>query len=208
VNKVVISRDHTALILDHRGKNERVESRIRAIHARLKKQPPLADKKVLEERLARLNGKAAVIMMGAHTRSELREKKARADDALTAAKAALEEGVIPGGGVAYIRTQQHLQSLLVSNADQQTGIRIILKALEEPLKRILANAGLEPAAIIQQVKEGKEAWGFNAQSLQFEDLVQAGILDTVKVARIALESAASIAGAFLTLECAIAEEVK
>ena len=207
-DKAILSRDHTALILDHQGSNDRVADRIHEIQTRLKNNPSLADKKVLEERLSRLSGSAAVIKIGASTRTELAEKKARANDALHASKAALEEGILPGGGVAFIRTQQALEDLRGMNPDQNTGIQMVRRALEEPMRRIIINTGTEVSESLYRVKQSSGAFGFNVQNLQYEDLLKAGIPDAVKVLRIALETAVSIAGAFLTLECAIAEDTK
>ena len=163
------------------------------------------DKEKLQERLAKLAGGVAVIRVGAATEVEMKEKKDRYDDALHATRAAVEEGIIPGGGVSYIRAIDVLDKVDVANEDEKIGVDIIRRALEEPLRQIVENAGLEGSVIVQKVKEGKGDYGFNAYSEKFENLLEAGVIDPTKVARIAIEKAASIAGALLITEAAIAE---
>ena len=163
------------------------------------------DREKLQERLAKLAGGVAVIYVGAASEVEMKEKKDRFDDALHATRAAVEEGTIPGGGTMYIRSINALDSLVVDNEDEKIGVDIIRRALEEPLRQIVANAGLEGSVVVNKVKEGKGDFGFNARTEQYENLIAAGVIDPVKVARVALENAASIAGMLLTTECVLAE---
>lgn len=163
------------------------------------------DREKLQERLAKLAGGVAVIYVGAASEVEMKEKKDRFDDALNATRAAIEEGIIPGGGVAYIRAINSLDTLKAENEDEETGIAIVKRALEEPLRQIVANAGLEGSVIVQKVREGKDNFGFNARTEVYEDLMLAGVIDPTKVARVALENAASIAGMLLTTECVLAD---
>lgn len=164
------------------------------------------DREKLQERLAKLSGGVAVLKIGAATEVEMKEKKARVEDALHATKAAVEEGIIPGGGVAYLRVMHKLDELKPENEDQAVGIDIVRKALEEPIRWIVANAGHEPSIIVQKVKEGKDDFGFNAQTEKFENLFESGVIDPTKVARVALENAASVASLLLTTEAVVFEK--
>ena len=166
------------------------------------------DKEKLQERLAKLSGGVAVLYVGAATEVEMKEKKDRVDDALHATRAAVEEGIVPGGGVAYIRAIEALEKLKGSNEDETTGIAIVKRALEEPLRQIVANAGIEGSIVVQKVKEGKGDFGFNARTEVYENLFKAGVIDPTKVTRVALENAASIAGMLLTTECVVADKPK
>jgi chaperonin GroEL len=160
----------------------------------------------LQERLAKLSGGVAVLYVGAATEVEMKEKKDRVDDALHATRAAVEEGIVPGGGVAYIRAQAALDNIKGANEDEQTGIEIIRRAIEEPLRTIVANAGIEGSVVVMKVREGKKDFGFNARTEKYENLLASGVIDPTKVTRIALENASSIAGMLLTTECIIAEK--
>ena len=160
----------------------------------------------MQERLAKLSGGVAVLKIGAATELEMKEKKDRVEDALHAIRAALEEGIVPGGGVAYLRAQSKLDSVEVQNDDQRTGVNIIRRAVEEPIRQILHNAGLEPSVIVNKIKEGEGTWGFNAYSEKFEDLIDAGVIDPTKVSRVALENAASVASLLITTEATIVEK--
>jgi len=164
------------------------------------------DREKLQERLAKLAGGVAVLYVGAPSEVEMKEKKDRVDDALHATRAAIEEGIIPGGGVAYIRAIEALENLKGENEDEETGIEIVKRAIEEPLRQIAFNAGKEGAVIVNKVKEGKGDFGYNARNEKFENFFETGVLDPAKVARIALENAASVAGMFLTTECVITEK--
>jgi chaperonin GroEL len=164
-----------------------------------------SDREKLQERLAKLAGGVAVIYVGAASEVEMKEKKDRFEDALNATRAATEEGIIPGGGVAFIRAIEKLDSIKGDNADEDTGISIIRRALEEPMRQIVTNAGLEGSVIVQKVREGKDDFGFNARTETYENLYETGVIDPVKVTRVALENAASIAGMILTTECAVTE---
>lgn len=202
--KVTIDKDNTTIV-EGAGKKENIEARIRQIKVQIEDAKSDYDKEKLQERLAKLAGGVAVIRVGAATEVEMKEKKDRYDDALHATRAAIEEGIIPGGGVAYIRTIDALDKVEIANEDEKIGVDIIRRALEEPLRQIVENAGLEGSVIVQKVKEGKGDYGFNAYSEKFENLLEAGVIDPTKVARIAIEKAASIAGALLITEAAIAE---
>ena len=164
------------------------------------------DREKLQERLAKLAGGVAVLHIGAPSEVEMKEKKDRVDDALSATRAAIAEGIVPGGGVAYIRCLTVLDALKGDNDDEQTGIEIVRRAIEEPLRQIAANAGVEGAVVVQKVSEGKDDFGYNARTDTYENLYAAGVIDPAKVTRVALENAASIAGMFLTTECVIAEQ--
>ena len=164
------------------------------------------DKEKLQERLAKLAGGVAVLYVGAPSEVEMKEKKDRVDDALCATRAAIEEGIIPGGGVAYIRAQQKLVGVKGSNADEETGIAIVRRAIEEPLRQIVENAGREGSVVVNEVRNGKGDYGYNAREDKYENLKASGIIDPAKVTRVALENAASIAGMFLTTECVICEK--
>jgi chaperonin GroEL len=202
--KVTIDKDNTTIV-EGAGKKENIEARIKQIKVQIEDAKSDYDKEKLQERLAKLAGGVAVIRVGAATEVEMKEKKDRYDDALHATRAAIEEGIIPGGGVAYIRAIDALDKVEVANEDEKIGVDIIRRALEEPLRQIVENAGLEGSVIVQKVKEGKGDYGFNAYSEKFENLLEAGVIDPTKVARIAIEKAASIAGALLITEAAIAE---
>jgi chaperonin GroEL len=165
-----------------------------------------SDKEKLQERLAKLAGGVAVLYVGAPSEVEMKEKKDRVNDALNATRAAIEEGTVPGGGVAYVRAIEVLDTLKGVNEDETTGIEIVKRAIEEPLRQIVINAGKEGAVVVQKVKEGKADFGYNAQTDVYEHLCESGVIDPAKVARVALENAASIAGMFLTTECVVAEK--
>ncbi len=202
--KVVIDKENTTIV-DGAGSKELIDARV----AQIKKQVEITtsdyDREKLQERLAKLAGGVAVIYVGAATEVEMKEKKDRYEDALSSTRAAVEEGIIPGGGVAYIRAIQHIVDLKGDNEDETIGISIVLRALEEPLRRIVENAGKEGSVVVQRVKEGKGDFGYNARTDIYENLYETGVIDPTKVARIALENAASIAGMLLTTECVIAD---
>ena len=203
--KVIINKDNTT-ITKGAGQKEAIEARVNQIKAQIEATTSDYDKEKLKERLAKLAGGVAVIYVGAASEVEMKEKKDRVDDALCATRAANEEGIIPGGGVAYIRATAALDNLKGDNDDEQTGIEIIKRAIEEPLRQIVANAGVEGAVVVQKVKEGKDDFGYNAREDKYENMLAAGVIDPAKVARVALENAASIAGMFLTTECVIADK--
>jgi chaperonin GroEL len=201
--KVTIDKENTTII-NGNGKKEDITARINQIKTQIGTTTSDYDKEKLQERLAKLAGGVAVIYVGAASEVEMKEKKDRFDDALHATRAAIEEGIIPGGGVAYLRAQKAIENLKGANEDETTGIAIIKRALEEPLRQIVENAGLEGSVVIQKVKEGKDDFGFNARTDEYENLYQAGVIDPTKVARVALENAASIASMLLTTECVLA----
>ncbi|MBM2840902.1 MAG: Chaperonin GroEL, partial [Bacteroidetes bacterium] len=190
--KVTIDKDNTTIV-EGAGKKEDIKKRINEIKAQI-------------ERLAKLSGGVAVLKIGAATEVEMKEKKARVEDALHATRAAVEEGIVPGGGVAYLRAMSKLTTLKAANEDQETGIEIIRRALEEPIRQIVANAGIEPSVVVNKVKEGKDDFGFNAYTEQYENLIKSGVIDPTKVARTALENAASVAGLLLTTEATVVEK--
>ncbi len=202
--KVSIDKDNTTIV-NGSGEKSAIKARVNQIKAQIENTTSDYDKEKLQERLAKLSGGVAVLYIGAATEVEMKEKKDRVDDALSATRAAVEEGIIPGGGIAYIRAIKDLEKLKGANEDEQTGIEIIKRALEEPLRQIVTNAGLEGSVIVNKVLEGKDDFGFNAQTEKYESLYKAGVIDPTKVTRIALENAASVAGMFLTTECVIAE---
>jgi len=202
--KVTIDKDNTTIV-NGGGKKADIAARVNQIKAQIETTTSDYDKEKLQERLAKLAGGVAVLYVGAATEVEMKEKKDRVDDALAATRAAVEEGIVPGGGVAYIRATEALEKLKGSNEDENTGITIIRRAIEEPLRQIVANAGLEGAVIVQKVREGKADFGYNARTDKFENLLAAGVIDPTKVTRIALENAASIAAMLLTTECVLAE---
>jgi len=204
---VTIDKDNTTVV-GGKGKKEDITARVNQIKAQIESTTSDYDKEKLQERLAKLAGGVAVLYIGAATEVEMKEKKDRVDDALHATRAAVEEGIVPGGGIAYIRAVDSLDRLKGANEDETTGIAIVKRALEEPLRQIVANGGLEGSIIVQKVKEGKADFGFNARTEQFENLLKAGVIDPTKVSRIALENAASIAGMLLTTECVIADKPK
>ena len=201
--KVTIDKENTTII-NGNGKKEDITARINQIKTQIGTTTSDYDKEKLQERLAKLAGGVAVIYVGAASEVEMKEKKDRFDDALHATRAAIEEGIIPGGGVAYLRAQKVIENMKGANEDETTGIAIVKRALEEPLRQIVENAGLEGSVVIQKVKEGKDDFGFNARTDQYENLYQAGVIDPTKVARVALENAASIASMLLTTECVLA----
>lgn len=203
--KVVVDKDNTTIV-EGAGKPEEIKKRINEIKIQIEKTTSEYDKEKLQERLAKLSGGVAVLKIGAATEVEMKEKKARVEDALHATRAAVEEGIVPGGGVAYLRCLHVLDNLKPENEDQKIGIEIVRRALEEPARQIVANAGLEPSVIVNKIKEGNGSFGFNAQTEQFEDLFESGVIDPTKVARVALENAASVAGLLLTTECTIVEK--
>ncbi|MEG1622749.1 MAG: chaperonin GroEL [Alistipes sp.] len=203
--KVTLNKENTTIV-DGAGSKEAIAARVGQIHGSIEKATSDYDKEKLQERLAKLAGGVAVLYVGAATEVEMKEKKDRVDDALAATRAAVEEGIVPGGGVAYIRAIAALEHLKGDNEDQTTGIQIVKRAIEEPLRQIVANAGGEGSVVVNRVKEGKDAFGYNARDDRFEDMLKAGIIDPTKVARVALENAASIAAMFLTTECVLAEK--
>ena len=204
-DKVTVSKDYTTIV-NGAGAKENIKERCDQIKAQIVATKSDYDREKLQERLAKLSGGVAVLYVGAASEVEMKEKKDRVDDALRATRAAIEEGIIPGGGVAYIRAIDSLEGLTGDNADETTGIGIIKRAIEEPLREIVANAGKEGAVVVQKVREGKGDFGYNARLDIYENLHAAGVVDPAKVARVALENAASIAGMFLTTECVIVEK--
>lgn len=202
--KITVDKDNTTIVSGN-GSKEAIDARVAQIKAQIEKTTSDYDKEKLQERLAKLAGGVAVIYVGAASEVEMKEKKDRFDDALHATRAALEEGIIPGGGVAFIRSIAALKNLKGDNEDENTGIQIIRRALEEPLRQIVANAGLEGSVIVNKVKELKGDEGYNARTDKFEDLHKAGVIDPAKVSRVALENAASIASMILTTECVLSE---
>lgn len=202
---ITIDKDNTTVV-GGKGEKEAIQSRIGQIKAQIEVTTSDYDREKLQERLAKLSGGVAVLYVGAATEVEMKEKKDRVDDALHATRAAVEEGIVPGGGVAYIRAIEALEKLKGDNNDEQTGIAIVKRAIEEPLRQITANAGIEGSIVVQKVKEGKADFGFNARTEVFENLLAAGVIDPTKVTRIALENAASIASMLLTTECVIADK--
>ncbi|MFM7722458.1 MAG: chaperonin GroEL [Bacteroidota bacterium] len=202
--KITIDKDNTTLV-NGAGNKEYITARVAEIKAQIEKTTSDYDREKLQERLAKLAGGVAVLYVGAATEVEMKEKKDRVDDALHATRAAVEEGIVPGGGVALIRASSALDNLSGANDDETTGIHIVRRAIEEPLRQIVANAGGEGAVIVQKIREGKGDYGYNARTEQFEDLFAAGVIDPTKVSRVALENASSIAGMFLTTECVISD---
>ena len=205
--KVTISKDNTTIV-DGAGEKEAIKDRVAQIKNEIATSASSYDKEKLQERLAKLSGGVAVLYVGANSEVEMKEKKDRVDDALCATRAAMEEGVVVGGGTTYIRAQEALKDLKGENADEQTGINIVCRAIEEPLRQIIANAGGEGAVVVNNVREGKGDYGYNARKDVYEDLRAAGVIDPAKVSRVALENAASIAGMFLTTECLIVDKVE
>jgi chaperonin GroEL len=203
--KISIDKDNTTIV-NGAGDKEMIQARVNQIKAQIESTTSDYDKEKLQERLAKLAGGVAVLYIGAATEVEMKEKKDRVDDALAATRAAVEEGIVPGGGVAFIRAAAALDNLKGSNDDETTGIGIVRRALEEPLRQIVFNAGIEGAVVVQKVREGKDDFGYNAHLDQYENLYQAGVIDPTKVTRVALENAASVAGMFLTTECVLSEQ--
>ena len=203
--KVTVDKDNTTIV-NGAGDKEAIKARVQQIKAQIQNTKSTYDKEKLQERLAKLSGGVAVLYVGAPSEVEMKEKKDRVDDALSATRAAIEEGIVPGGGVTYIRAQEALEGLKGDNEDEQTGIEIIRRAIEEPLRQIVFNAGKEGAVVVQKVREGKGDFGYNARLDRYENLHAAGVVDPAKVTRVALENAASIAGMFLTTECVIVDK--
>ena len=196
----------TTTIVEGAGAKDDIQARIAQIHAQIETTTSEYDKEKLQERLAKLSGGVAVIKVGAATETEMKEKKLRIEDALNATRAAVEEGIVPGGGVAYLRATEVLANMKGANEDETTGIQIVKRAIEEPLRQIVENAGGEGSVVVNKVKEGKGAFGYNARDDKYVDMFEAGIIDPTKVSRVALENAASIASMFLTTECVLAEK--
>lgn len=203
--KITIDKDNT-IIVNGGGKTEDIEARVNQIKAQIETTTSDYDKEKLQERLAKLSGGVAILYIGAATEVEMKEKKDRVDDALHATRAAVQEGIVAGGGIALIRAVESLKKVKVENDDQETGVNIVRKALEAPLRTIVANAGEEPSVVVQKVKEGKDDFGYNAREDKFEGMIAAGIIDPTKVTRLALENAASIASLLLTTEAVVADE--
>ena len=203
--KVVVSKDNTTIV-NGAGQKDAIADRVAQIKNEIEKTTSSYDKEKLKERLAKLAGGVAVLYVGANSEVEMKEKKDRVDDALCATRAAIEEGVVAGGGTTYIRAIDAVKALKGENADEETGIKIVERAIEEPLRQIVINAGGEGAVVVQKVREGKGDFGYNARTDVYEDLREAGVIDPAKVARVALENAASIAGMFLTTECLIVDK--
>ena len=206
-DKVTVTKDYTTVV-NGAGNKDSIKERCEQIKAQIVATKSDYDREKLQERLAKLSGGVAVLYVGAASEVEMKEKKDRVDDALRATRAAIEEGIIPGGGVAYIRAIDSLEGMKGDNADETTGIGIIKRAIEEPLREIVANAGKEGAVVVQKVREGKGDFGYNARTDVYENLHAAGVVDPAKVARVALENAASIAGMFLTTECVIVDKIE
>jgi chaperonin GroEL len=204
-DKVTINKENTTIV-NGGGKKEAIDARIAQIRKQMESTTSDYDREKLQERLAKLAGGVAVLYVGAVTEVEMKEKKDRVEDALAATRAAIEEGIIPGGGVAYIRAGEALESFKGDNDDETTGIAIVRRAIEEPLRQIVANAGGEGSVVVNKVREGKGSFGYNARTEKYEDLFAAGIIDPTKVARVALENAASIASMFLTTECVLVDK--
>jgi chaperonin GroEL len=205
--RIEVAKEETTVI-DGAGDPKAIEARVKNIRTQIDEATSDYDKEKLQERVAKLAGGVAVIKVGAATEVEMKEKKARVEDALHATRAAVEEGIVAGGGVAYIRARAALDKLKGENPDQDAGIRIVTRALEEPLRQIVANSGAEPSVVMNKIAEGKGNFGFNAQTEQFGDLVEMGVLDPTKVSRTALQNAASVAGLLLTTEAMVAELVE
>ena len=203
--KVTVNKE-TSTIVNGSGDKDAIASRVAQIKAQIETTTSDYDREKLQERLAKLAGGVAVLYIGAASEVEMKEKKDRVDDALSATRAAIAEGIVPGGGVAYIRCISSLENMKGENDDETTGIEIVKRAIEEPLRQIVANAGVEGAVVVQQVKDGKGDYGYNARTGEYENFFAAGVIDPAKVTRVALENAASIAGMFLTTECVIADK--
>ncbi|NLD22101.1 MAG: chaperonin GroEL [Bacteroidales bacterium] len=203
--KVVITKDNTTIV-NGCGDKEDIHNRVAQIRKQVEATTSDYEREKLQERLGKLAGGVAVLYVGAASEIEMKEKKDRVEDALSATRAAVEEGIVAGGGVAYIRAIESLKNLKVDNEDEQTGINIISRAIEEPLRTIVENAGVEGSVVVQKIKEGKADFGFNARTDTYENLLEAGVIDPTKVARVALQNAASVAGMFLTTECVVADK--
>ena len=204
-DKITVNKENTTIV-DGSGDKDAIASRVAQIKAQIETTKSDYDREKLQERLAKLAGGVAVLHIGAPSEVEMKEKKDRVDDALSATRAAIAEGIVPGGGVAYIRCIAALENVKGENEDETTGIKIVKRAIEEPLRQIVANAGVEGAVVVQRVKDGKGDFGYNARTGEYENLLAAGVIDPAKVTRVALENAASIAGMFLTTECVIADK--
>jgi chaperonin GroEL len=205
--KVEAGKENT-IIIDGAGAKKDIEARVKQIRVQIDEATSDYDKEKLQERVAKLAGGVAVIKVGAATEVEMKEKKARVEDALHATRAAVEEGIVPGGGVAYIRARQALGKIKAANDDQDAGVKIVMRALEEPLRIIVDNAGAEPSVVLNKVLENKGTYGFNAQTEEYGDLVQQGVIDPTKVSRTALQNAASVASLMLTTDAMVAELVE
>ncbi len=203
--RITVDKDNTTIV-EGAGKKEEIKKRINEIKQQIDKTTSDYDKEKLQERLAKLSGGVAVLKIGASTEVEMKEKKARVEDALHATRAAVEEGIVPGGGVAYIRCIKKLDEVKTDNPDQKTGVDIIRKVLEEPIRQIVANAGMEGSVVVNEIKAGKDDFGFNAQTEKYENLIKAGVIDPTKVTRIAIENASSVASLLLTTEATIVEK--
>ncbi len=203
--RVVVDKENTTIV-DGAGKADGIKARVKQIRAQIEETTSDYDREKLQERLAKLVGGVAVINVGAATETEMKEKKDRVEDALNATRAAVEEGIIPGGGTAFIRVAPALSEVKPADDDEAAGVNIIRRAIEEPLRQIAINAGFEGSIVVEKVREGKDGFGFNAATGEFEDLIKAGVIDPKKVARIALQNAASVASLLLTTECAVAEK--
>ena len=202
--RIEVGKEETILI-DGAGDPKAIEARVKNVRTQIDESTSDYDKEKLQERVAKLAGGVALVKVGAATEVEMKERKARVEDALHATRAAVEEGIVAGGGVAYIRAREALDKIKGDNPDQAAGIKIVLRALEEPLRWIVANAGDEPSVVLNKVIEGKGNFGYNAQTAQFGDLVEMGVVDPTKVARCALQNAASVAGLILTTDAMVAE---
>jgi chaperonin GroEL len=202
--KITIDKDNTTIV-NGAGQKDAIQARINQIKVQIENTTSDYDREKLQERLAKLSGGVAVLYIGAATEVEMKEKKDRVDDALHATRAAVEEGIVPGGGVSFIRAISALDGLTGANEDETTGIQIVRRALEEPLRQIIANAGGEGSIVVQKVLEGKDDFGYNARTDVYENLIAAGVIDPKKVSRVALENAASIGGMILTTECVLSE---
>jgi chaperonin GroEL len=205
--RIEVAKENTTLI-DGAGDTKNIEARVKAIRAQIEEATSDYDREKLQERVAKLAGGVALIKVGAATEVEMKEKKARVEDALHATRAAVEEGIVAGGGVALIRAKQAIAKLKGENTDQDAGIKIVLRAMEEPLRQIVGNSGFEPSVVLNRVAEGKGNFGFNAQTGDYGDLVEMGVLDPTKVTRTALQNASSIAGLMLTTDAMVAELVE
>jgi len=205
--RVVIDKDNTTIV-GGRGEKDAIQGRINQIKSQIENTTSDYDREKLQERLAKLSGGVAVLHVGAATEVEMKEKKDRVDDALHATRAAVEEGIVPGGGVAYVRAIEALGNINTLNSDEATGVQIVRRSLEEPLRQIVENCGIEGSVVVNKVREGKGDYGFNARTEEYENLIGAGVIDPTKVSRIALENAASIAGMLLTTECVVADKPK
>jgi chaperonin GroEL len=205
--KILVEKENTTII-DGAGKAADIKGRVESIRAQIEEATSDYDKEKLQERVAKLSGGVAVIKVGAATEIEMKEKKARVEDALHATRAAVEEGVVPGGGVALVRALKAIEKLVGANEDQTTGIKILARAIEEPLRQIVTNAGEDAAVVLNRVREGKGTFGYNAATGEYGDMIELGILDPTKVTRLALQNAASVSGLLLTTEVMIAESPK